>query len=113
MAHEKRVKQDQIIGHLKVQIENGESMKRIKQEEKSMENYIKNKEQYDKWREMQKLKEIRQKEYETKKVLDIQLAERKEQQRLRRYEDNLDCMAITKDIERGNSIEKAKVDAVK
>lgn len=76
-------------------MEGGESNKRIQQEVQAMNNYIKSKEIQDRYNDELKKKTKKQKELETKRILDIQLQERKEQERLKKYENNADSKWIS------------------
>ncbi len=71
VSYERRVKADKIIDLMKDQLANGESMRRLNQEEQAMMKYIANKELYDTLNDERKKKMIKQREAETKRWLDI------------------------------------------
>lgn len=58
--------------------------------------------------EERKKKMLKQQEIDAKRMLDIQMLERKEQQRLRRYEDSTDAVFIKKEVRDFEEIEKKK-----
>lgn len=61
--------------------------------------YIANKELYDTLNDERKKKTMKQKEQETKRWLDIQLQEREEKQRLKKFEDSTDAKYMINDIQ--------------
>lgn len=73
-------------------------MRRLQQEERAMEKYVRNKEMSDTLNEERKKKMIKQKEMEAKRILDIQIQEREERQRLRRFEADKDANFMEADI---------------
>ena len=70
-SYDKRVKQDKIMEVIKDQILFGESMKRIMNEEKTLQKYIKDKEVSDTLKDEKKRKFLKQQEIEAKRILDI------------------------------------------
>ncbi len=99
VSYERRVKADKIIDLMKDQLANGESMRRLNQEEQAMMKYIANKELYDTLNDERKKKMIKQREAETKRWLDIQLQERESKKYVKKYEDSTDAHYMTKDIQ--------------
>ena len=76
ISYEKRAKNDKILELMKERLEQGESFKRQTQEEQAMQNYVSKKEQADKIDEEKRLRLKKQREIETKKILDLQLQEK-------------------------------------
>lgn len=109
-SYDKRIKQDKIMEVMKDQILFGESMKRIMNEEKTHQKYIKDKEISDTLKDEKKRKYLKMQEIEAKRILDIQLQEKEEQKNLRKYEDNTDATFIAKEANYFTVQEKAKQD---
>ena len=86
----------------------GDTMKKLQKEEKAMSTYIKNKEQEDKKEEERRQKMLKMKNLETKKVLDRQLAEKEDQQRLLKFEEEVAAVYLKKDVEQFNEVETRK-----
>jgi hypothetical protein len=63
-------------------------------EEKAMQKYIKNKEFSETLNDERKRKMHKMQEIEAKRILDIQMQERDEKNRLRKFEDNNDANYI-------------------
>ena len=88
-SYEKREKIDKIYEILKSQIEEGETMKRLQQEERAMANYMKVKAEKEQMGDEMKRKRLKIREREAKRTLDLQLREREEQARLEKFEDEV------------------------
>ncbi len=77
-------------------------------EEKAMQKYIKNKEFSETLNDERKRKMHKMQEIEAKRILDIQMQERDEKNRLRKFEDNNDANYIQKDMHDFSQQEKKK-----
>ena len=89
----------------------GDTMKRLQQEEKAMNKYIQKKELHDKMDDENRKKNLKHKENEMKRILDIQLKEKEDKIRLRKFEENTEARIISKDVEDFNStLNKKKQD---
>lgn len=71
MSYEKRVKQEKILDVMREQIINGESQKRIAQEQQARDKYIQNKEAHDTLTDQQKARLKKMQGAEAKRILDI------------------------------------------
>jgi hypothetical protein len=85
-------------------------MKRLQQEEKAMQNYIKKKEMYDLLDEEKRKRNLKNKEMETKRILDIQMQTRLEEQRVKKFSDVVDAEFMHKDIKDFTEVERKKYD---
>ncbi|CDW75556.1 UNKNOWN [Stylonychia lemnae] len=112
VSYEKRAKQDKIHEHIKEQIENGESIRRINQEQKALEKYIKKKEVEDKLADHKKRQIIKMQEMEAKRMLDLQVAEREQNKKLRKFENTTDAKFIVEEIKVQGEIEKKKLEEI-
>lgn len=112
VSYEKRAKQEKVIEAIQDQIINGESQRRIAQEQQARDRYIQNKEMLDTLTDQQKFKLKKMKEAESKRVLDIQLQEREENKRLRKYEDTADAQFISQEVKDYMEAEMKKTQAV-
>lgn len=70
-SYEKRERQEKLLALMSDQLNGGETMKRLAQEERAMNKYIQNKEMNDKLDDELRKKTMKQRENEMKRILDI------------------------------------------
>jgi inner membrane protein involved in colicin E2 resistance len=73
-----------------------------------MSNYVLKKEQEDQKDEERRKKKLKDRENEMKRILDIQLKERDEKERLKKIEDITEATYIKKDVEAFMTVEERK-----
>ena len=107
-SYEKRAKTDKILALMVGKLESGDTMKRYVQEEKARSQHVEKKEWADKAEEERRKKMMKDKETEMKRILDIQMKEREEKIRLKKYEDKTEAHLIKKDVNEYNQVLDSK-----
>lgn len=75
-----------------------------------MQKYIRNKEAQDELDEIRRKRQLKMKENETKRILDIQMQQKNEGKKVNRFEADTDAKYMDKDIKNFTQEERAKYD---
>ena len=111
ISYQKRARNDKQVEAIKKKLDTGDTQRKLEQEERAIETYFQEQQMIEQRKEQNKVKTMKMKESETKKMLDLQKKEREQQFELERYQEGIEAKAVARDINDFERVQKAKMQA--